>query len=109
MNLILSFLLFFNMSNDIETELLNAINEGNYNKVNSMLIVNRIHATEIIDGKPLLIHAIIADKANIVYLLCLRGAQPYVDMCDEGYNAMDWAKKSGSYYARAELIMIATQ
>ena len=40
------------MSNDIETELLNAINEGNYNKVNSMLIVNRIHATEIIDGKP---------------------------------------------------------
>ena len=74
-----------------------------------MFIVNRIHATEMIDGKPLLIHAIIADKANIVYLLCLRGAQPYVDMCDEGYNAMDWAKKSGSYYARAELIMIATQ
>ena len=32
MNLILSFLLFFNMSNDIETELLNAINEGNYKK-----------------------------------------------------------------------------
>jgi hypothetical protein len=30
-------------------------------------------------------------------------------MCEEGYNAMDWAKKSGSYYARAELIMIATQ
>ena len=54
MNLILSFLLFFNMSNDIETELLNAINEGNYNKVNSMLIVNQIHATEMIDGKPLL-------------------------------------------------------
>ena len=74
-----------------------------------MLIVNRIHATEKIDGKPLLIHAIIADKADIVYLLCLRGAQPYVDMCDEGYNAMDWAKKSGSYYARAELIMIAAQ
>ena len=97
------------MSNDIETELLNAINEGNYNKVNSMLIVNQIHATEMIDGKPLLVHAIIADKANIVYLLCLRGAQPYVDMCAEGYTAMDWAKKSGSYYARAELIMIATQ
>ena len=109
MNLILSFLLFFNISTDIETKLLNAINEGDYNKVNSMLIVNQIHATEKIDGKPLLIHAIIADKANIVYLLCLRGAQPYVDMCDEGYNAMDWAKKSGSYYARAELIMIATQ
>ena len=56
------------MSNDIETELLNAINEGNYNKVNSMLIVNQIHATEKIDGKPLLVHAIIADKANIVYI-----------------------------------------
>ena len=102
-------MLFFNMSNDIKTELLNAINEGNYNKVNSMLIVNQIYATEKIDGKPLLVHAIIADKANIVYLLCLRGAQPFTHFCDEGYNAMDWAKKSGSYYARAELIMIATQ
>ena len=109
MNLILSFLLFFNISTDIETELLNAINEGNYNKVNSMLIVNQIHATEKIDGKPLLVHAILADKANIVYLLCLRGAQPFADFCDEGYNAMDWAKKSGSYYARSELIMITTQ
>ena len=109
MNLILSFLLFFNMSNDIEAELLNAISEGSYQKVNSILIVNQIHATEIIDGKPLLIHAVIADQPNIVYLLCLRGAQPYVDMCDEGYNAMDWAKKSGSFYARAELIMIAAQ
>jgi ankyrin repeat protein len=109
MNLILSFLLFFNISTDIETELLNAINEGNYNKVNSMLVVNQIHATEKIDGKPLLVHAILADKANIVYLLCLRGAQPFADFCDEGYNAMDWAKKSGSYYARAELIMITTQ
>ena len=102
-------MLFFNISTDIETELLNAINEGNYNKVNSMLIVNQIHATEKIAGKPLLVHAILADKANIVYLLCLRGAQPFADFCDEGYNAMDWAKKSGSYYARAELIMRTTQ
>ena len=109
MNLILSFLLFFNMSSDIEAELLSAISEGSYQKVNTILIVNQIHATEIIDGKPLLIHAVLADKANIVYLLCLRGAQPFADFCDEGYNAMDWAKKSGSYYARAELIMITTQ
>lgn len=109
MNLILSFLLFFNISTDVETELLSAINEGNYNKVNSILTVNRIHASEKIDGKPLLVHAVIADKANIVYLLSLRGAQLYADYCDEGYNAMDWAKKSGSYYARAELIMIAAQ
>jgi hypothetical protein len=97
------------MSNDVETELLNAISEGSYQKVNTILIVNQIHATEIIDGKPLLIHAVIADQPNIVYLLCLRGAQPYVDMCDEGYNAIDWAKKSGSYYARAELIIITAQ
>ena len=97
------------MSNDIETELLNAINEGNYDKVNTILVVNQIAAWEKIDGKPLLIHAVIADKANIVYLLSLRGAQLYTDYCDEGYNAMDWAKKSGSYYARAELIMIAAQ
>lgn len=37
-------MLFFNMSNDIETELLNAINDGNYQKVNSMLVVNQIAA-----------------------------------------------------------------
>ena len=52
-------MLFFNMSNDIETELLNAINEGNYQKVNTILVVNQISAWEKIDGKPLLIHALI--------------------------------------------------
>ena len=51
MNLILSFLLFFNMSNDIETELLNAINEGNYDKVNTILVVNQIAAWEKIESK----------------------------------------------------------
>jgi ankyrin repeat protein len=109
MNLILSFLLFFNMSNDIETELLNAINDGNYNRVSTILTVNQIAAWEKIDGKPLLIHAVIADQPNIVYLLCLRGAQIYTNFCDEGYNAFDWAKKSNSYYARAELIVMAAQ
>tara|TARA_R110000851_G_scaffold52764_1_gene125582 strand:+ start:37 stop:366 length:330 start_codon:yes stop_codon:yes gene_type:complete len=108
MNLFLSFLLSISFANDVETELLNAISKGNYNQVNTILIVNQIHAAEKINGKPLLVHAVLADKANIVYLLCLRGAQPYADFCDEGYSAMDWAKKSGSYYARAELIMIAT-
>ena len=44
-------MLFFNMSSDIEAELLSAISEGSYQKVNSILIVNQIHATEIIDGK----------------------------------------------------------
>ena len=109
MNLILSFLLFFNMSSDIETELLNAINDGNYNRVSTILTVNQIAAWEKIDGKPLLIHAVIADQPNIVYLLCLRGAQIYTNFCDEGYNAFDWAKKSNSYYARAELIVMAAQ
>jgi ankyrin repeat protein len=109
MNLILSFLLFFNMSNDIETELLNAINNGNYNRVSTILTVNQIAAWEKIDGKPLLIHAVIADQPNIVYLLCLRGAQIYTNFCDEGYNAFDWAKKSNSYYARGELIVMAAQ
>jgi len=102
-------LLFFNMSNDIETELLNAINEGNYDKVNTILVVNQIAAWEKIDGKPLLIHAVIADQANIVYLLCIRGAQMYTNFCDEGFNAFDWAKKSDSYYAHAELIVISKQ
>jgi ankyrin repeat protein len=97
------------MSNDIETELLNAINDGNYNRVSTILTVNQIAAWEKIDGKPLLIHAVIADQPNIVYLLCLRGAQIYTNFCDEGYNAFDWAKKSNSYYARAELIVMAAQ
>ena len=108
-NLILSLLLFFNISNDIETELLNAINEGNYQKVNTILVVNQISAWEKIDGKPLLIHAVIADQPNIVYLLCIRGAQMYTNFCDEGFNAFDWAKKSDSYYAHAELIVISKQ
>jgi ankyrin repeat protein len=95
------------MSNDIETELLNAINDGNYNRVSTILTVNQIAAWEKIDGKPLLIHAVI--QPNFVYLLCIRGAQIYTNFCDEGYNAFDWAKKSNSYYARAELIVMAAQ
>ncbi len=49
------------MSNDIETELLNAINEGNYNKVNSMV--------SWMDGEPIVLPKVDAASSQNYYPL----------------------------------------
>ena len=78
---------------------------NNYKVVNDLLSKRLINSRSVVDGKPLLIHAVINDRPDMVNLLIRFGAQPYADYCDEGFNAHEWAVKSESYYARAELIV----
>jgi len=115
LNLILFFNLNLSNANSIttfsENEYSNIIVEGivknDYKVVKEFLTKGLINARSVVDGKPLLIHAVINDKPDMVNLLIRYGAQPYEDYCNEGYNAHEWAVKSQSDYARAELIVIS--
>ena len=79
---------------------------NNINDVKKILSSRKLSANSVIDGKPLLVHAVLSDNPNIVNLLVRYGAQPFTDVCSEGLNAMEWSIKSNSYFARAELIVI---
>jgi len=91
---------------DFNQQIIESIKSNNYDSVKELLSNRLISASSIIDGKPLLIHAVINDKPDMVNLLIRYGAQPFTDFCDQGYNSLEWAVKSESYYARAELIVI---
>ena len=91
---------------DFNQHVIESIKSNNYDSVKELLSNRLISASSIVDGKPLLIHAVINDKPDMVNLLIRYGAQPFTDFCDQGYNSLEWAVKSGSYYARAELIVI---
>ena len=83
---------------------------SSFNRLKSLFILlskRLISSRAIVDGKPLIIHAVINHQPDMVNLLLRYGAQPYADYCDQGYNAHEWAVKSGSYYARAELIVVS--
>ena len=91
---------------DFNQQIIESIKSNNYDSVKELLSNRLISASSIIDGKPLLIHAVINDKPDMVNLLISYGAQPFTDFCDQRYNSLEWAVKSESYYARAELIVI---
>jgi|TARA_B110000503_G_scaffold24010_1_gene37737 hypothetical protein len=91
---------------ELNEQVIESIKSNDYNSVKELLSNRFISASLIVDGKPLLVHAVINDKPDMVNLLIRYGAQPYTDYCDQGYNALEWAIKSESYYARAELIVI---
>ena len=92
---------------EINNQVVESIKTNDYESLRKMLSGSLVSARSVIDGKPLLIHAVINDKPDMVNLLIRYGAQPYEDYCDQGFNATEWAVKSGSYFARAELIVIA--
>lgn len=93
--------------NDVNQSVVKGIINNDYNTVNNLLSKRLISSRAIVDGKPLIVHAVINDQPDMVNLLLRYGAQPYADYCDQGYNAHEWAVKSGSYYARAELIVVS--
>jgi len=95
-----------NNNSSVEELMLKSIKSNNFDNVQKLLFERKISSRKIVDGKPLLVHAVINDNPNIVNLLIRFGAQPFIDVCSEGLNAMEWSVKSNSYYARAELIVI---
>jgi ankyrin repeat protein len=95
------------LANDYNNIIVEGIIKNDYKVVSDLLSKRLINSRTVVDGKPLLIHAVINDKPDMVNLLIRYGAQPYADFCNEGYNAHEWAVKSQSYYARAELIVVS--
>jgi ankyrin repeat protein len=95
------------LANDYNNIIVEGIIKNDYKVVSDLLSNRLINSRSVVDGKPLLIHAVINDKPDMVNLLIRYGAQPYADFCNEGYNAHEWAVKSQSYYARAELIVVS--
>ena len=95
-----------NSNNTTEELMLKSIESNNLDDVKKILSSRKLSANSVIDGKPLLVHAVLSDNPNIVNLLVRYGAQPFTDVCSEGLNAMEWSIKSNSYLARAELIVI---
>ncbi len=95
------------LANDYNNIIVEGIIKNDYKVVSDLLSNRLINSRSVVDGKPLLIHAVINDKPDMVNLLIRYGAQPYADFCNEGYNAHEWAVKSQSYYARAELIIVS--
>ena len=93
--------------NEYNQIIIKEIINNNYKVVNDLLSKRLINSRSVVDGKPLLIHAVINDRPDMVNLLIRFGAQPYADYCDEGFNAHEWAVKSESDYARAELIVVS--
>lgn len=95
------------LANDYNNIIVEGIIKNDYKVVSDLLSKRLINSRSVVDGKPLLIHAVINDKPDMVNLLIRYGAQSYADFCNEGYNAHEWAVKSQSYYARAELIVVS--
>ena len=59
-----------------------------------------------VNGKPLIIHAAIHDKAEMILLLATYGAMLIEPLCDEGKDIMEHAKENNAIHAQAQIIII---
>ena len=59
-----------------------------------------------IAGKPLIIHAAINDKAEMLLLLASYGAMIKDPICNQGKNIMEYAVESKAIHAQAQIILI---
>ena len=93
-------------TNEITTEaIVAAIAKKDYELINATFDQRLLNPNEKFNGKPLLIHAIDQDNAEMVRLLISRGARlDYVDA--EGYNPKEYARKTQKIYALAEILVI---
>jgi hypothetical protein len=92
--------------NLIEEKALNAIQTENYEYINQLIRSGKINPRMKINGKPLIIHAAIHDKAEMILLLATYGAMLVEPTCDEGKNIMEYAKESNAIHAQAQIIII---
>ena len=59
-----------------------------------------------INGKPLIIHAAIHDKAEMILLLASYGAMIVEPICNEGKDIMEHAMENKAIHAQAQIIVI---
>ena len=90
----------------IEEKTLLAIQTENYIYIEELLQSGAISPRMTINGKPLIIHAAIHDKAEMILLLASYGAMIVEPICDEGKDIMEHAKENKAIHAQAQIIVI---
>lgn len=90
----------------IEEKTLLAIQTENYIFIEELLQSGAISPRMTINGKPLIIHAAIHDKAEMILLLASYGAMIIEPICDEGKDIMEYAKENKAIHAQAQIIVI---
>lgn len=83
-----------------------AIAEDDFRFMESAFKQRLLNPNQLYNGKTLLIHAVLLDKAEMVNLLVSRGALLDIPG-DEGLTPMEYARKIQAIHALAELIVIA--
>ena len=90
----------------IEQETLMAIQTENYEYIEKLLETGVISSRMKVNGKPLIIHAAIDDKPEMILLLATYGAMLIEPLCDDGKDIMEYAKENNSIRAQAQIIII---
>jgi hypothetical protein len=89
-----------------EEKALMAIQNDNYTYIESVINQGFLSPKTVVDGKPLIIHAAILDKPEMILLLASYGAMIIDPICEEGKNIMEYAQENNSILAQAQIIVI---
>ena len=90
----------------LEGKMLMAIQTENYEYIEQLLQSDKINPRMKVNGKPLIIHAAIHDKAEMILLLATYGAMLIEPICDEGKDIMEHALENNALHAQAQIIFI---
>ena len=90
----------------LEGKMLMAIQTENYEYIEQLLQSGKINPRMKVNGKPLIIHAAIHDKAEMILLLATYGAMLIEPICDEGKDIMEHALENNALHAQAQIIVI---
>jgi hypothetical protein len=90
----------------LEEKALMAIHTENYEYIEQLLQSGKISPRMKVNGKPLIIHAAIHDKAEMILLLATYGAMLIEPICDEGKDIMEHAIENNALHAQAQIIVI---
>ena len=90
----------------IEEKTLMAVQTENYEYIEKLLETGVISSRMKVNGKPLIIHAAIHDKPEMILLLATYGAMLVEPVCDDGKDIMEYAKENNSIRAQAQIIII---
>ena len=93
-------------SSNIGEQALIAIQTEDYVYIERLLQSGTISPRMMVNGKPLIIHAAIHDKAEMILLLATYGAMLVDPTCEEGKDIMEYAKEYNSIHAQAQIIII---
>ena len=89
-----------------EEKALIAIQSDNYAYIESAINNGLLSPKTMVDGKPLIIHAAILDKPEMILLLATYGAMIIDPICEDGKNIMEYAQEYNSILAQAQIIVI---